>query len=117
MRSLRFSTRAECWERQRAAGRYNPGREALIHLRDRCLIVPIGAGGRDQVDVYQDHDRIAIVAVNTGLPYAGLELFTLEGEAAGDVFVQEGEAYESIGPKGVDYAPATIARRLGEYIY
>lgn len=84
-----------------------------------------GSGSTDDVYVYREGDEFYVLCVNPGLPYVGLEIFNFhdvnsEGyikQPRGEVFGQEGQVYDLLGPSGTDLAPATMVRRLSEYIY
>lgn len=100
-----------------ASKRYNPGRQVVIDMRTHDLILPIAAGTGDAVDVYRHAGMLIVVAVNARMEYAGIEVFTVDGEAIGEVFAQGAEQVrEYLGPRGTELASITIARRMLEYV-
>ncbi|ATN93275.1 hypothetical protein [Marinobacter phage PS6] len=49
----------------------------------------IGAGSADSVEVYHDKEHVYVYSENSGLEYAGLEIFEREtGEHCFDMFLQ-----------------------------
>jgi hypothetical protein len=77
----------------------------------------VGAGTDDGLYVYKGNDGgYYVVALNSRLPYARLEIFDARGEEVGSKFVQEWEVEEALGPRGVDLEPHNIARRLAGHV-
>ena len=105
----------ESWDDQSAAGRYNPAFQVRI---DGGPVLTIAAGGSDSVDVFTDHGLYYVISVNSGLEYAGLEVFDNEGNQIdeGSVFLQaDYEVREILGTRGVDLSPMSICKRLAQY--
>jgi len=103
-----------------AAGRYHPARQVVIETPKYRLIVPISAGGSDDVEVYREGSDYWIVTVNSSLGYAGLETVSADPTALANgrsVFLQhDHEIAEILGPRGTDLHVRTIARRLSAYL-
>lgn len=121
MERLKFKVEDESFESQRAAGRHNPGQEVVLTHRKKEYRLPIDAGSRDDVSVFLERgsvpetDLIVVLAINTGLGYAGLDVFK-NGEKSGNVFFQsDHQIEEALGKRGLDLRETTIARRLLQY--
>jgi hypothetical protein len=72
MRTIHATFRDETIDEQIAAGRYNPATQAIVRLRDRSLILTLGAGRSDDVTLLRDGDTIVVVSVNTRHDYCGI---------------------------------------------
>ena len=117
----RIRREPEAW--QRHAGRYNPGSQLIVRTKTARLIVPLGAGSSDDVEVFSEGGLLYIVTCNASLDYVGLETVPAdpaepEGAAFTDnVFFQGDEQIrEVLGPRGLDLTPRTMARRLAQYL-
>lgn len=129
MRSFNLTIKRESYARQSARNRCHPASVGLFRYRRRVYVVELGAGDNDSIYAFREGETVYVVTVNHVLPYCGLEAFDLSRFApddispnrlspkqVGNVFLQESEQVEeSLGPKGVDLAPHTIARRLADY--
>lgn len=115
----------ESFDRQSAAGRHNPGQELLISEGDKVwnqLTIPISCGTSDDVHIFtQDEGNIIVLVVNLGLWYCGLEVFDNRGKVGplnNRTFLQvDYHIREVLGPKELDLAPITIAKKLYNYLY
>lgn len=107
------------------SGHHNPHYNILVKYGRGVLELETGSGSSDDVYVYREGDEFYVLSVNTHLPYVGLEIFNFHdvgangyiGKPRGDVFGQEEQVYDLLGPRGTDLAPATMVRKLSEYIY
>ena len=108
-----YKLESETWDEQRNAGRHNPA----VVLATRRHRFTLGAGDSDRIDVYREGAYLFVVTVNTGLGYAGIEVFGLNtGEKEGEVFFQvDYEIDELLGPRGIDLHLRNIAKRLAYY--
>lgn len=98
-------------------GHYAPSRTILFTTTTgREKEVVISAGFDDDVYVFSGGGLYYVLAVNTRLPYIGLETFNEEGEPMGDIFLQEGESYETLGESWDDEDPQVLAEQLADYI-
>lgn len=108
-------------------GAYGPSKTMTFKDGSGEHMVTLSAGMGDDITVFQDEGarasivspgypiRTYLLAVNTGLPYVGLEVF--EGdEAVGSVFLQEWEVEDRLGKRGADLNPRTIVQRLIPYL-
>lgn len=113
MKTITLKQTDESWESQRAAGRYHPAAVVTWRGVERVL----SAGDSDWVHFFEEDGALFALTVNHRMGYCGLEVFQEDDrEAAGSVFAQsEEELREVVGPRGLDYAPMTLARRLADY--
>lgn len=77
-----------------------------------------GSGRGDTLFAFRDEKekRYYLLSENLGLPYCGLEVFDFgDPDPVHEVFLQEHQVEETLGKKGLDYAPRTIVRKLLEY--
>jgi|GEM_PF-779053 hypothetical protein len=97
-----------------AAGRFNPCLE--ISFRDRLGVHThkLSAGHEDKIQVYREHGDTFVLTRNFRLGYVGLEVFN-GNDSIGDIFLQGDDVTEILGRD--DLAPATIIRRLKDYVY
>jgi len=103
----------ESFEDMHKAGRWNPSLEITFRDRGGSHTYKISAGYADEIHVYREAGITYVLARNTHLPYMGVEAF--EGdEVVGDIYLQEGQVEEVLGRS--DLAPATIVRRLRDYL-
>lgn len=76
-----------------------------------------GSGRGDALFAFRDtkEKRYYLLCENLSLPYCGLEVFDFgDPDPVFDVFLQESHVEETLGKKGLDYAPRTIVRKLLE---
>ena len=107
MRAYYPKTRIESAESQSKAGRWHPSRE--VKWRGRWYL--LSCGSSDYTSFFREDGRLYCLTINEQLRYAGLEEFH-DGDSR-DVFLQSEDAVvELVGPKGIDYAEATLANRL-----
>ena len=104
----------ESWESQREAKRYNPAWEAVWQHKGREVRATLSCGDRDETHFWHSGRYVFCVSINHGLEYAGLQVFgrATGNEVAEDFAQNDWELEEKLGPKGVDYDPATIRRRF-----
>jgi hypothetical protein len=102
-------------EEQRAAGRYNPG--LVLKINGRRL--PISAGYKDDIHIFDEHGIIFVLSINRGLDYVGVEAFEIDHDTPfGEVFLDcDHQIADVLGPRGLDLEPITMAKRLAEYCY
>ena len=120
MRQVSYTT-IERWP----SGHHNPHDNLVVQYgRHHELELDTGSGSDDDVYVYKEGDEFYVLCVNTRLAYVGLEIFNAKDvdqrglvKPRGEIFGQEGQVEELLGPRGTDLAPATMVRRLSEYIY
>jgi hypothetical protein len=111
MRTFRaWRTAPESWEKQREAGRYNPAIE-MQYYTDKSYTVTLGAGTRDELDVFEEGNRIYVLMTNTGLGYVGMQVFE-DGEEIADEFVQD---YDEHGEYILGLTPIWRAKRLANW--
>ncbi len=80
---------------------------------DNGPTLTISAGHSDNVDVFVDNGEYVILSTNNGLGYCGVEIFDNAGERVADIFAQDDCVMaDLLGPRGLDLAPITIAKRL-----
>ena len=108
------------YDAMREQGMYNPPTRITLQGKDKVSFL-IGAGSRDEITILAEGTgpdrRYYVVCVNHGLAYAGVEIFNVTGEPAGDMFLQyDHEVADILGPRGVGLTPITIAKRLAQYI-
>lgn len=117
MRSIPFSLKEESYESQRTAGRYHPASVAVWRDRTGKHAAVISAGGRDDVYMFREGTDIFCLALNTGLQYAGLEVFNEQtGKFEEGMFLQaDYEVEEILGRNGIDKSPIWIARVMASY--
>lgn len=111
MRKIRicsYQWDTETQEEQRKAGRYNPA-QVIIWRGHRYAI---GAGSRDDVDLFTEGGALYVLARNYGLTYAGLEIFK-DGERIADTFTD----YEEQAGYLCGLTAVYAAKRLAEYCY
>ena len=81
------------------------------------LELPVVFDVEDDLHVYKGNDgRYYVVMLNPREEHAGLDIFDGQGRAADDVFLQDSDLEETLGPRGFNLAPDNIARRLADYI-
>jgi hypothetical protein len=117
------------------SGHHNPHKNIVV-LFDRGLWeLESGHGSGDDIHVFKEDGRILVLTINHGLGYVGLSEYNLGDkpspkfnrsgdddpyysiEEDGNVFLDKDyEIEETLGPKGLDLAPMTIAKRLIEYL-
>lgn len=85
-----------------------------------------GLGTNDRVFVYHansDKNQIYVLAVNYGLPYIGLASFHYSDadhnglvHPDSEIFLQEGQSYETLGGEWDNLTPIYLARILEGYL-
>jgi len=104
MRTIKdYTTEPEPYDEQRKAGRYNPA----IKLTAAGQCVTIGAGWRDELDVFEESGELYVLSRNPGLGYAGLEVFR-DGDTVADTFTDTGQLADYIN----GLSPIWAAKRL-----
>lgn len=103
------------------------GRRMVLFFRTKYGkgSVYLSAGCGDKVVIRRIKDTIYVLALNTRLPYVGLEVFELlrayeKGDekirGVGDVFLQEGACEESLGKGWEDLEDWELIGILEEYL-
>lgn len=120
------------------AGDHYSHRNLVVMFRRHKIELEHSAGTRDETWVYLDGDSIYVLTLNTSLGYVGLGVylpvdgtvkehraaFETDGgwyyyshEPVSSVFMQSDHEIESaLGKKGLSLSPATMVRRLMEYL-
>lgn len=124
MRTIEAKICLESWDRADAAGRVNQGSVALLNYKRRPFVVPLSAGDSDSVYLFRERSTLVVLSINERFGYCGAQLFDLDAftpdaitpkrfapAEVGDVFLQD-NVEDTLGPRGLDLTPATIARRL-----
>jgi hypothetical protein len=107
MRTLKlheYELDRETWEEQREAGRYNPA-TVVIWRGHRYAI---GAGSRDDVDLFEEGGALYVLARNSGLNYAGLQVFR-DGDEIADTFTDYEEQADYLNELSAIYAAKRLA--------
>ena len=118
MRTIKdFKLQNETFEDQRKAGRYNPALELIFRDKKGFHTVKIGAGTSDRIYVFREDWETIVLSINSGLNYAGIEVFNGR-EHLGEKFVQyDYEIQEYLGIKDVDdLTEINVAKRLYNHI-
>lgn len=112
MRSVNHRLRKEAYEKQHAAGRYNPGLEIKA---SNFPWIPIDAGNGDTISAFREGDLLVVLSCNYGLGYVGVQAFDRAGEELHSAFLQNSQDVEAyLGKRGLDLSERTIAKRLME---
>ena len=112
-RVKRFRIQKEPVEDAVRAGRFHPSLEIVFRDRSGKHTHKIGAGYSDEIHVFREDGVTYVLALNSALPYVGIEAF--EGkDKTGDLFLQEHQVAEVLGRD--DLAPVTMVKRLQSYL-
>ena len=105
----------ETEEEQRTHGHYYPG----LVLVYKGLRIPLKAGTRDIIEVFEEQDTLYVLAVNTRLPYIGLDSYdSATGEETGYIFLQdEWTIVAALGEDWEDLSSEDVVKHLQEYMY
>lgn len=110
---------------------YNFASVAIVRYKGRVYTLETGHGDGDDEYYWQEGRHVYALAVGHGIGYCGLSCFELgetpnefvpkpnrfDADKVGEVFLQVDHEIESaLGTRGIDLAPATIRRRLMEYL-
>lgn len=124
-----YREKTEPMEETLAAKRYNPSCDILVTAFGRRLRLKSGHGSTDDVYLFRENDALYLLSLNTRYGYCGLTAYdkddALETTAQGkpveetdSIFLQDdSEIEETLGRKGLDLSPMTIAKRLAEYLF
>jgi len=112
-RVVNYKIRKEPFEKQLAAGRYNPALEITFRDRTGEHTHTIGAGHSDDIDVFREGSFTYVLCRNFGLGYFGLEVFQ-GSEKVGDMLIESHQVKRTIGRD--DLAPFNAIKRMAEYI-
>ena len=99
---------------QKASGRYNPG----LVLVYKGLRIPLKAGTGDHIDVFEEQDTLYVLAVNSRLPYLGVDSYdATTGEEMSYIFLQdEWNIAEVLGEDWEDLDPESVVKHLQDYL-
>jgi hypothetical protein len=81
----------------------------------RGTLYPASYGTWDTVYCWATRTELHVLMLNSGLGYAGLDIFPLNGDSCSSIFTQNAE--EEIDRKFFDRSPAFQRRLLDNYIY
>ena len=92
---LDYEITEEDFEKQRWGERYNPALEITYNIDGTKYINTLQCGFRDNITCFIcDHKDIYVLTTNSGLNYAGLEIFN-SGQELGDIFLDDNGLQEN----------------------
>lgn len=111
-----YTIEKETLEEQLTAKRYNPAFVLVFKNKSGKHRVTLDSGGFDDIEVFREKNFVYVLSINQRMYYVGMQVF--EGsEEKGNIFLQDSQdIHETLGRKGLDLSPVTIARRLKEYL-
>ena len=102
----------ETWEKQSAAGRYNPASVAIVKGNRLTL----NCGSADDLYFWTDKKETYVLTINNRMGYIGLDIYSGAYNTC-SVFLQNYETAEEIlGKNWGDKSPAWLRKVLSNYI-
>jgi len=104
-------------------GRENGARVLVMHRLTQ--VFPLKCGTGDEFSLFEENGVYIIICYNYRYDYLGVDFYEFDPDAGAwemreeiSIFCQGSEQVEELfGPKGLDYAPMTIARMAFRRMY
>ena len=113
MRRIEFRVRNESWEEQSAARRLHPAMQAVWQAFRKEHSMTLESGRDDAIYGFTEGNDAIFISYNYNLDYCGIQVYDMAAQREESFFLQGHEQLcDVLGPRTLDLAPATIARRM-----